>query len=87
MPLASLATWLSCLLSLVLTYYSSEYPLLLFLLVFGQERLVRGALVPGASPEYERGGHGTQGRRLGLWRVGGGDGAAMICADKEKRFE
>lgn len=71
MPLASLATWLSCLPSLVLTYYSSEYPLLLFLLVFGEKGLVRCAFVPGTSPEFQREEHGTQDRRLGLWRMGG----------------
>lgn len=59
MPLASLATWLSCLPSLVLTCYSSEYPLLLFLLVSGQEGLVRCTFVPGTGPEYEQGEHGT----------------------------
>lgn len=46
-PLASLATWLLCLPSLVLTCYSSEYPLLLFLLVFGEKELVRCTFVPG----------------------------------------
>lgn len=54
MPLASLATWLSCLPSLVLTYYSSEYPSLLFLLV-GEGEPGGIYLSSWASPGINRG--------------------------------
>lgn len=84
MPLASLATWLLCLPSLVLTCYSSEYPLLLFLLVFGEKELVRYTFVPGYILNISK---RNMALRIATWAVEDGrmdDPSLILCWQRER---